>query len=102
MGRLRAWAKTFTPHIHSMLSGPSGRISSSRTLMLIAFFFSIAVMSVMLYMMCHAHDSATLAIWLDHFGDVGKVLLGLVSIPYAANKASATVADIIGSIRKRD
>lgn len=90
------------PHLHSLLSGPSGRISSSRTLMVIAFFFSIIVLSVMLWMMCHVHDPATLAIWLDHFGDVGKVLLGLVAIPYAANKASASVSEIIGAIRKRD
>jgi hypothetical protein len=40
--------------------------------------------------------------WADHFGDLGKVLLGPVAIPYAANKASASVSDIIGAIRKRD
>ena len=70
--------------------------------MVIAFFVSLAVRSVMIWAMCHTHDPATLAIWLDHFPEVGKVLLGLVALPYTANKASASVSDIISSIRKRD
>lgn len=74
--------------------------SSSRIL---TFALSVGTFVLLAYVIrhvCAIKDTAALALWLTSLPIVIGALIGFSAAPYAINRGSGTVTDILSSLRK--
>ena len=74
------------PHITSMLSGPSGRISSSRCLMIAVSVYAMVILAIVLRHLLGIRDPQLLASWTSILQVLGCVLAAICGLPYNGSK----------------
>ncbi len=74
--------------------------SSSRILTSALGFVVVAVIMGLLYHICHLKDNVALGLWLPNLPLIITALVGLMAAPYTINRGTATITDILSSMRR--
>jgi hypothetical protein len=78
----------------------SGEPSSSRVLTVVLSIGSLGIVTAIVVHLIRLHDPATLSLWLTALPGIVFGLVGFSSAPYAMNRASGSITDILSSLRK--
>jgi hypothetical protein len=89
--RRKFWASVFSD---------SGEPSSSRVLTVVLSTGSLGLLTAIVVHLIRLHDPAQLSLWLTALPGVLLGLVGFSSAPYAMNRASGSITDILSSLRK--
>lgn len=87
--------KTFWRSVFS----DSGEPSSSRILTALLSIGSLGLLTSIVMHLIHLHDPAQLSLWLTALPGVVLGLVGFSSAPYAMNRASGSISDILSNLR---
>ena len=74
--------------------------SSSRILTFALCVANFALIAASVRHVCAIKDTAALALWLTSLPLIIGALIGFSAAPYAINRGSGTVTDILSSLRK--
>jgi hypothetical protein len=78
----------------------SGEPSSSRVLTVILSTGSLGIIAAIIVHLIRLHDPAQLSLWLTSLPSIVFGLVGFSSAPYAMNRASGSISDILSNLRK--
>lgn len=87
----RFWARVFSD---------SGEPSSSRILTAVLSIGALGILTGIVVHLIRLHDPAQLSLWLTALPGIVLGLVGFSSAPYAMNRASGSIADILTNLRK--
>jgi hypothetical protein len=98
---IRSLLTKLLSHAKSAVTGPSGRISSSRCMMIVTGVFAMVVIAVIVEHMLQLHSPQELAAWCAALQTVGGILVALAGLPYTCGKLSGSLGEIVAAIKKR-
>lgn len=75
-----------------------GEPSSSRILTFIITVFDVVILSVIFHHMFRMTDNAALGQWLGALPFIIAALVGFAATPYAINRSTCSVSDIISAV----
>ncbi|MFP5230792.1 MAG: hypothetical protein ACLGXA_24510 [Acidobacteriota bacterium] len=78
----------------------SGEPSSSRVLTVVLSTGNLGLLTTIVVHLIRLHDPAQLSLWLTALPGIVLGLVGFSSAPYAMNRASGSITDILASLRK--
>lgn len=78
----------------------SGEPSSSRILTALLSLGALGILTAIVVHLIRLHDPAQLSLWLTALPGIVLGLVGFSSAPYAMNRASGSISDILSSLRK--
>lgn len=77
-----------------------GAPSSSRILTFILSLASLGIVVGVMYHVCHIVDASTLGLWLTALPSIIMALIGLSAAPYAINRGTGSISDVINSLKR--